>query len=135
MSIQSQYNFDILFLFGQDSLSLKKKNEFIIYIGSHGDKGAEMADVILPGTTYTEQDGYYTNLEGKIQKAYKASYPPGDAKEDWEIINELSELLKRKKIYKNKEELIDRMMNYLKLDQKINNKETEIKTKIKNKTN
>ena len=56
-----------------------------------------MADVILPGTTYTEQDGYYTNLEGKIQKAYKASYPPGDAKEDWEIINELSELLKKKK--------------------------------------
>ena len=116
-------NFDILFLFGQDNLSLKKKNEFIIYIGSHGDKGAEMADVILPGTTYIEQDGYYINLEGKIQKAYKASYPPGDAKEDWEIINELSELLKRKKIYKNKEELIDRMMNYLKLDQKINNKD------------
>ena len=116
-------NFDILFLFGQDNLNFKKKNEFIIYIGSHGDKGAEMADVILPGTTYTEQDGYYTNLEGKIQKAYKASYPPGDAKEDWEIINELSELLKRKKIYKNKEELIDRMMNYLKLDQKISNKD------------
>ena len=116
-------NFDILFLFGQDNLSLKKKNEFVIYVGSHGDKGAEMADVILPGTTYTEQDGYYTNLEGKIQKAYKASYPPGDAKEDWEIINELSEILKIKKIYKNKEELIDRMMNYLKLDQKINNKD------------
>ena len=116
-------NFDILFLFGQDNINFKKKNEFIIYVGSHGDKGAEMADVILPGTTYTEQDGYYINLEGKIQKAYKASYPPGDAKEDWEIINELSELLKRKKIYKNKEELIDRMMNYLKLDQKINNKD------------
>jgi NADH-quinone oxidoreductase subunit G len=114
-------NFDILFLFGQDSLSLKKKNEFIIYIGSHGDKGAEMADVILPGTAYTEQDGYYTNLEGKIQKAYKASYPPGEAKEDWEIINELSELLKRKKLYKNKDELIDSMMNYLRLDQKSNN--------------
>ena len=116
-------NFDILFLFGQDNFNFKKKNEFIIYIGSHGDKGAEMADVILPGTTYTEQDGYYTNLEGKIQKAYKASYPPGDAKEDWEIINELSELLKRKKIYKNKDELIDSMMNYLKLDQKIINKD------------
>ena len=114
-------NFDILFLFGQDNLSLKKKNEFIIYIGSHGDKGAEMADVILPGTAYTEQDGYYTNLEGKIQKAYKASYPPGEAKEDWEIINELSELLKRKKLYKNKDELIDSMMNYLRLDQKSNN--------------
>ena len=116
-------NFDILFLFGRDNFNFKKENEFIIYIGSHGDKGAEMADVILPGTTYTEQDGYYTNLEGKIQKAYKASYPPGDAKEDWEIINELSELLKRKKIYKNKDELIDSMMNYLKLDQKFINKD------------
>ena len=116
-------NFDILFLFGQDNLNFKKKNEFIIYVGSHGDKGAEMADVILPGAAYTEQDGYYINLEGKIQKAYKASYPPGDAKEDWEIINELSELLKKKKIYNNKEELIDRMMNYLKLDQKLNNKD------------
>ena len=116
-------NFDILFLFGQDNLNFKKKNEFIIYVGSHGDKGAEMADVILPGAAYTEQDGYYINLEGKIQKAYKASYPPGDAKEDWEIINELSELFKKKKIYNNKEELIDRMMNYLKLDQKINNKD------------
>jgi len=116
-------NFDILFLFGQDNLNFKKKNEFIIYVGSHGDKGAEMADVILPGAAYTEQDGYYINLEGKIQKAYKASYPPGDAKEDWEIINELSELLQKKKICNNKEELIDRMMNYLKLDQKINNKD------------
>ena len=116
-------NFDILFLFGRDNFNFEKKNEFIIYVGSHGDKGAEMADVILPGAAYTEQDGYYINLEGKIQKAYKASYPPGDAKEDWEIINELSELLKRKKIYKNKEELIDRMMNYLKLDQKFINKD------------
>ena len=116
-------NFDILFLFGQDNFNFKKKNEFIIYIGSHGDKGAEMADIILPGSTYTEQDGYYTNLEGKIQKAYKASYPPGDAKEDWKIINELSELLKIKKIYKNKDELIDSMMNYLKLDQKFINKD------------
>ena len=76
--------FEILFLVGQDNLRFKKKNEFIIYIGSHGDYGAECADIILPGATYTEQDGYFTNLEGKIQKSYKASYPPGDSKEDWE---------------------------------------------------
>ncbi len=114
-------HFDVIFLFGQDNLSFKKKNEFIIYIGSHGDKGAEMADVILPGATYTEQDGYFTNLEGKIQKAYKASYPPGEAKEDWMIINELSALLKRKKLYNTKDELIDTMMNYIKLNKKDNN--------------
>ena len=111
--------FEIIFLIGQDNLSFKKKNEFIIYIGSHGDKGADMADIVLPGSTYTEQDGYFTNLEGKIQKAYKASYPPGDAKEDWEIMNNLSELIKRKKIFKNKDELIDSMFNYLKLKKEI----------------
>jgi len=107
--------FDVIFLFGQENLKFKKNNEFIIYIGSHGDRGAEMADVILPGVTYTEQDGYFTNLEGKIQKAYKASYPPGDAKEDWQIVNELAASLKRKNLYNNREELINSMSNYLKL--------------------
>ncbi len=114
-------NFEILFLFGQDNLDFKKNNEFIIYIGSHGDRGAEIADIILPGAAYTEQEGHYTNLEGTIQKSYKASYPPGLAKEDWEIINILSELLKRKKLFNNKSELLDSMMNYLKENKKNNN--------------
>ena len=77
-------------------MKFKKSKEFIIYIGSHGDRGAEIADIILPGSAYTEQDGYFTNLEGKIQKAYKATYPPGEAKEDWQIINELSTLTRKK---------------------------------------
>ena len=113
--------FDILFLFSQDTLNFKKENEFIVYIGTHGDKGAEMADIILHGAAYTEQDGYFTNLEGKIQKAFKASYPPGKATEDWKIVNDLSALLKRKKLYNNKEELIDSMMNYIKLNKKDKN--------------
>ena len=108
--------FKIIFLFGQDDLKFKKSKEFIIYIGSHGNKGAEISDIILPGVAYTEQDGYFTNLEGKIQKAYKASYPPGDSKEDWKIINELSALLKRKNLYVNKDELINSMMNFIKLN-------------------
>ncbi len=107
--------FEVLFLFGQDNLKFKKNNEFIIYVGSHGDYGAEIADLILPGASYTEQDGYFTNLEGKIQKAHKASYPPGDAKEDWKIINELSAILKRKNLYYNKDDLIKSMKNYLNL--------------------
>ena len=107
--------FEIVFLIGQDSLSFDKKNEFIIYQGSHGDKGAECADIILPGSAYTEQDGYYTNLEGKIQKAFKASYPPGDAKEDWQIINELAEFMNNRKLFNDKEELDSSMLNYLKL--------------------
>ena len=114
-------NFEVIFFLGQDNINFKKQNEFIIYIGSHGDRGAEAADLILPGAAYTEQEGLYTNLEGKIQKAFQASYPPGDAKEDWEILNDLSELLKRKKIFKNKDELINGLMNYLNL--KKNNKD------------
>jgi NADH-quinone oxidoreductase subunit G len=110
---------DILFLFGQDDLKFKKLKEFIIYIGSHGDRGAEIADIILPGSAYTEQDGYFTNLEGKIQKAYKATYPPGEAKEDWQIINELSASIRKKYLYNNKDDLIKAMLNYLKLHTKI----------------
>ena len=112
--------FEIIFLFGQEDLKFKKINEFIIYVGSHGDRGAEIADVILPGAAYTEQDGYFTNLEGKVQKAYKASYPPGEAKEDWQIINELSALIKRNSLYSNKNELISSMINYLKLHKQKN---------------
>ena len=65
--------FEIVYLVGQDNLEFNKKDEFVIYQGSHGDKGAEIADIILPGSAYTEQDGYFTNLEGKMQKAYKLS--------------------------------------------------------------
>ena len=95
--------FEIVYLVGQDNLEFDKKDEFIIYQGSHGDKGAEIADIILPGSAYTEQDGHFTNLEGKIQKAYKASYPPGDAKEDWQIINELAEVMNNRKLFNDKD--------------------------------
>ncbi len=109
--------FEIVYLIGQDNLEFNKKDEFVIYQGSHGDKGAEIADIILPGSAYTEQEGYFTNLEGKIQKAYKASYPPGEAKEDWQIINELAEIMNNHKLFTDKEELESSMFNYLKLQQ------------------
>ena len=111
----NQNKFEIVYLLGQDNLSFKKKNEFVIYQGSHGDKGAEIADIILPGSAYTEQSGYFTNLEGKIQKAYKASYPPGEAKEDWQIINELAEAMNNRKLFNDKDELESSMLNFLKL--------------------
>ena len=110
--------FDLIFLIGQDNLNVKKKNEFIIYQGSHGDKGAEVADIILPGAAYTEQTAHYTNLEGKIQKAYKASYPPGEAKEDWQIINELAESMNNRKLFNDKDELVSSMMNFINLKSK-----------------
>ena len=107
--------FEIVYLVGQDNLDFIKKDEFIIYQGSHGDKGAEIADIILPGGAYTEQSAHYTNLEGKIQKAFKASYPPGDAKEDWQIINEIAEKMNNRKLFNDKEELESSMFNYLNL--------------------
>ena len=107
--------FELVYLLGQDNLDFKKKNEFVIYQGSHGDKGAEIADVILPGAAYTEQSAHFTNLEGKIQKAYKASYPPGEAKEDWQIINDLAEMMNNRKLFNDKDELESSMFNFLNL--------------------
>tara|TARA_B100000575_G_scaffold291783_1_gene298489 strand:- start:787 stop:2415 length:1629 start_codon:yes stop_codon:yes gene_type:complete len=88
--------FKLLYLLGSDNLEVKKNNEFIIYQGSHGDRGAEIADVILPNAAYTEQDGLYENLEGRVQECKKASYPIGDAKEDWKIFNLLIKNLDKK---------------------------------------
>ena len=126
--------FDIVFLLGQDSLNFNKKNEFIIYQGSHGDKGAEIADIILPGAAYTEQNGFFTNLEGKLQKAFKASYPPGEAKEDWIIINDLAESIMGKKLFKDKEELDSGLLNYLNLEneKKLSRKDSDFENLVFN---
>ena len=109
---------DLLFLIGQDKLKIEKSGKYIVYIGSHGDEGAKNSDLILPGSAFTEQDGYYTNLEGRLQKAYKASYPTEEAKEDWFIINEIAKLVREKTLFKDKNELLDNMFNYLKQPRK-----------------
>ena len=88
--------FKLLYLLGSDNLDIKKNDEFIVYQGSHGDRGAEIADLILPSAAFTEQNGLYENLEGRVQECKKASYPIGEALEDWKIIN-----LILRKLYKN----------------------------------
>ena len=123
------HKFEIVYLLGLDNINFEKKNEFIIYQGSHGDKGAEMADIILPGATYTEQNGYFTNLEGKLQKAYKASYPPELAKEDWVIINELAESMNHRKLFNDKDELDSSLINQINLHIEKNNSLTSSKVK------
>ncbi|MDA7688656.1 NADH-quinone oxidoreductase subunit NuoG [Candidatus Pelagibacter sp.] len=123
------HKFEIVYFLGLDSINFEKKNEFIIYQGSHGDKGAEMADIILPGATYTEQNGYFTNLEGKLQKAYKASYPPELAKEDWVIINELAESMNHRKLFNDKDELDSSLINQINLHIEKNNSLTSSKVK------
>ena len=81
------HKFKFLYLLGSDNLEFRKTNEFIVYQGSHGDRGAEIADVILPSAAYTEQNGLYSNLEGRVQECKKASYPIGESLEDWKIFN------------------------------------------------
>ena len=64
-----------------------------VYIGHHGDKGASGADVILPGAAYSEKHGIYVSLEGRVQRSERATFPPGDAREDWAILRALSDLI------------------------------------------
>src|SRR5262249_1586298 len=73
-----------------------KDGTFVIYIGTPGDAGAHRADVILPGAAYTEKSAIFVNTEGRVQIAGRASFPPGEAREDWAIIRALSETLGKK---------------------------------------
>ncbi|MEM8753555.1 MAG: molybdopterin-dependent oxidoreductase, partial [Pseudomonadota bacterium] len=80
---------DVIYSLGVDEVDMPD-GAFVIYQGSHGDRGAHRADVILPGAAYTEQFGLYVNTEGRPQMASRACFPPGDAKEDWAILRALS---------------------------------------------
>jgi NADH-quinone oxidoreductase subunit G len=82
---------DVLFLLGADEIESGPSKAFKVYLGSHGDRGAHTADVILPGAAYTEKSGLYVNTEGRVQMGERAVFPKGDAKEDWAIIRALSE--------------------------------------------
>jgi NADH-quinone oxidoreductase subunit G len=89
---------DAVFLLGADEVEIAP-GAFVIYIGTHGDRGAHRADVILPGAAYPEKSAIYVNTEGRVQMAARASFPPGDAREDWAILRALSEVLGRKLPY------------------------------------
>ncbi len=83
---------DIMFLLGVDEVDVPQ-GTFVVYQGTHGDRGAHRADVILPGAAYTEKSALYVNTEGRVQIANRAGFPPGDAREDWAIIRALSAAL------------------------------------------
>ncbi len=85
---------DVLFLVGADEIDTTALGStFVIYLGSHGDAGAHRADVILPGAAYTEKSVTYVNTEGRPQMTARATFPPGEAREDWAILRALSETL------------------------------------------
>ena len=89
---------DVLFLLGVDEIDVAK-GAFVVYIGTHGDRGASRADVILPGAAYPEKSAIFVNTEGRAQMAARASFPPGDAREDWAILRALSDALKQRLPY------------------------------------
>ncbi len=86
---------EALYLLGADEIDMSRLGEmaFVIYQGHHGDAGAHRADVILPGAAYTEKNGTYTNTEGRVQLGRLATFPPGEAREDWTILRALSEVV------------------------------------------
>ena len=117
----SNNKFKLLYLLGSDNLEIKKNNEFIIYQGSHGDRGAEIADVVLPSAAYTEQNGLYENLEGRVQECKKASYPIGEALEDWKIFNLIIKKLGKTENLLNfnllSEEVLNSIPNFSKINE------------------
>ena len=80
---------DVIFNLGVDELDIAP-GAFVIYQGSHGDRGAHRADIILPGACYTEENALFVNTEGRPQLAMRANFAPGDARENWAILRALS---------------------------------------------
>ena len=101
---------EVVYLLGADEIDAAKlQNAFVIYQGHHGDRGAHAADVILPGAAYTEKDATYVNTEGRPQQAFRAIFPPGEAKEDWAILRALSGALGNPLPYNDLDSLRDAM--------------------------
>ncbi|KAL1997172.1 hypothetical protein VTN49DRAFT_8037 [Thermomyces lanuginosus] len=101
----------MIWLLGADEISASDipKDAFVIYQGHHGDRGAELADVVLPGAAYTEKSGTYVNTEGRVQVTRPATSIPGAGREDWKIIRAVSEFLGVPLPYDDIEALRDRM--------------------------
>lgn len=89
---------EVIYNLGADEVEITPRSEggpFVIYQGSHGDRGANRADIILPGAAYTEENGLFVNTEGRPQLAFRAGFAPGEAKENWAILRALSAELGR----------------------------------------
>jgi len=102
---------EVVYLLGADEIDSSKLGKaFVIYQGHHGDAGAARADVVLPGAAYTEKNGTYVNTEGRVQLGRLATFPPGEAREDWKILRALSEPLGHKLPYDNLAQLRQRLI-------------------------
>ncbi|MGD0145125.1 MAG: molybdopterin-dependent oxidoreductase, partial [Rhizomicrobium sp.] len=102
----SKDEIDFVYLLGADEIDMTKLGKaFVVYQGTHGDAGAHRADVVLPGAAYTEKEGLYVNFEGRVQRAERAAFPPGDAKEDWAILRALSDVVGKRLPYDTRDAL------------------------------
>lgn len=100
-------------LYGADEIDIKKlENSYVVYIGHHGDKGAQRADVILPVAAYTEKEASYVNLNGLMQKTMKAIAAPGQAREDWQVAMALAKSLGQSLDFQNIQDLRLEMLQY-----------------------
>ena len=124
--------FKFLYLMASDNLDFKKDNEFIVYQGSHGDRGAELADIILPSATYTEENGLYENLEGRLQECKKASYPIGEALENWKIFNKIIKTMGQQEELSNFDQLRKEVLSNIPNFSKINELPKHTETKNSN---
>ena len=102
---------DLLWLLGADEFDTSRigSDTFVVYQGHHGDRGAARADVILPGSAYVEKPGTYVNTEGRVQRGHKASFAPGEAKEDWSILRAFSAVIGKPLPYDTIDALRDRL--------------------------
>ena len=84
---------ELVLLLGADEVAADRfAGAYKVYIGHHGDAGAKMADLVLPGAAYAEKHGIYVNTEGRVQRSERGAFPPGEAREDWAILRAVSEL-------------------------------------------
>ena len=93
---------ELVLMLGADEMAAERfRGAFKVYIGHHGDNGAGQADLVLPGASYAEKHGTYVNTEGRVQRGEKATFPPGEAREDWAILRAVSELAGKKLRFDN----------------------------------
>ncbi|WP_282092222.1 NADH-quinone oxidoreductase subunit NuoG [Epibacterium ulvae] len=115
---------DVIYNLGADEIEIGE-GAFVIYQGSHGDRGAHRADVILPAAAYTEENGLFVNTEGRPQLAMRAGFAPGEAKENWAILRALSAEVAAKLGYDSlaqlRAELIKAVPHLAKIDEVVEN--------------
>ncbi len=115
---------EVVFNLGADEIEVGD-GPFVIYQGSHGDRGAHRADVILPAAAYTEENGLFVNTEGRPQLAMRAGFAPGEAKENWAILRalsaELGATLPFDTLAQLRQALVAEVPHFAKIDQVIDN--------------